>query len=693
MTCDVARCFETDIYFWELKISTEGCESRPCGINSSDPMRWGLSLSGGGFRATLFHLGVVIYLRESGLEKIQEITAVSGGSILAAHLCLHWDTYAGADPETLGDSRAAVEEPATRQIKKLVSEIVQFTTRGVRERILSRWILLTITIVPVLLRFLARLTARPPHTGLFTFLLQRQYRVLFKQTRIGDLTGPNLHLLGTSLTSGKPCSFSYIKDSLGNEETGFNYYKNVAPRDFTFTSIPATELPLALAVAASSAFPPLFSPIRVDDSLLVARNAQISTPEYITDGGVHDNLGLDWLLSNHVDNKNLDLIVVSDAGFVFDSSKLSYAYPLARNLRANEISMRRAADLLETGTSPIQPIRIWIGDVVKARPGERVQAPEIQRGVAQIRTDLDTFTVDEARWLVTHGYEVAKAKLEHIVTAEPSAGPPALGIDAYNSLFTGSGLMRSLPRTGRRMLPFSFRDWAFWAVLGVLVTYSIAVGFGVQRAIKGFSNQAFVAGVAAQKEKDQTSSTKWPPGACAKEQPDESALAETFDSFDDWSQQLDVKSIDFEELVEKGKEKQLRTELKLDGITLALINPKGTFFLIGKGLYFDQTAVLSSQGLLGEYPHTLHITVPSTTAVGIEFGEAIPRSLKLARNLRARFEIAISTGEGFCRILPGGLHFFGVRALVPFTGMSIHMYPSGFALNVSKVFTGTRRPF
>ena len=46
----------------------------------------GLALSGGGFRATLFHLGVVRFLYETGsLTSVKRISAVSGGSILAAH--------------------------------------------------------------------------------------------------------------------------------------------------------------------------------------------------------------------------------------------------------------------------------------------------------------------------------------------------------------------------------------------------------------------------------------------------------------------------------------------------------------------------------------------------------------------------------------------------------------------------------
>jgi hypothetical protein len=46
-----------------------------------------LCLSGGGFRAALFHLGAVRRLNELGsLATLDSVSSVSGGSILAAHL-------------------------------------------------------------------------------------------------------------------------------------------------------------------------------------------------------------------------------------------------------------------------------------------------------------------------------------------------------------------------------------------------------------------------------------------------------------------------------------------------------------------------------------------------------------------------------------------------------------------------------
>ena len=49
--------------------------------------KFGLAMSGGGYRATLFHLGALRRLNEIGwLKRIDRITSVSGGSLLLGFL-------------------------------------------------------------------------------------------------------------------------------------------------------------------------------------------------------------------------------------------------------------------------------------------------------------------------------------------------------------------------------------------------------------------------------------------------------------------------------------------------------------------------------------------------------------------------------------------------------------------------------
>src|SRR5690349_9268803 len=86
--------------------------------------RLGLALSGGGFRASLYHLGLLRFLRDAGiLAHVTHITAVSGGSIMAAHLALNWDRYTGE----------------AREFDAAASEVLAFVRLDVRNRIARRF--------------------------------------------------------------------------------------------------------------------------------------------------------------------------------------------------------------------------------------------------------------------------------------------------------------------------------------------------------------------------------------------------------------------------------------------------------------------------------------------------------------------------------------------------------------------------
>ena len=60
-------------------------------------MKIGIALSGGGFRASLFHLGVLRRIAELGwLARVDAISGVSGGSIIAAFAALRRAEMLGA---------------------------------------------------------------------------------------------------------------------------------------------------------------------------------------------------------------------------------------------------------------------------------------------------------------------------------------------------------------------------------------------------------------------------------------------------------------------------------------------------------------------------------------------------------------------------------------------------------------------
>src|SRR2546430_8343282 len=143
--------------------------------------RIGLALSGGGFRASLFHLGLVRFLRDAGiLSQVSHITSVSGGSIFAAHLVLHWDRYNGSPSEF--DAAA--------------SEFLAFVRLDVRNRITRRFPL------TLPLRWPRRLLGRSNRKLTRTGLLDHPYeRYLYGDKSLFELPGtPRLYILATNLS-------------------------------------------------------------------------------------------------------------------------------------------------------------------------------------------------------------------------------------------------------------------------------------------------------------------------------------------------------------------------------------------------------------------------------------------------------------------------------------------------------------
>ncbi|HEY6196570.1 MAG TPA: patatin-like phospholipase family protein [Candidatus Eisenbacteria bacterium] len=111
-----------------------GAAQNPSGVGSGSPVRLGLALSGGGFRATLFHLGVLVRLAELDLLRhLHVISSVSGGSILAAHYMLRLK----AALEGSATGRLSREE-YVRLVARVRSEIRQAVAAQLRCRLLDR---------------------------------------------------------------------------------------------------------------------------------------------------------------------------------------------------------------------------------------------------------------------------------------------------------------------------------------------------------------------------------------------------------------------------------------------------------------------------------------------------------------------------------------------------------------------------
>ena len=352
-------------------------------------LRLGVALSGGGFRATLFHLGVLRFFRDARLLRhIRHISSVSGGSILAAHAVQHWDRYAGDSDKDFCDA---------------AGEIIKFAQRDLRGQIVRR--------LPY--RFIVWRWQRSRY-------LINAYRNLLKtDLLVADPDRPELSIMTTNLSTGRPWSF----DSIGFTEEPAPHTK-----DRLRTTLPVT----ALRVAASSAFPAFFPSIRMTARDLGFDNSTFPYPQFFTDGGVYDNLGIlkfVWLLQKAKSagssrEHDLDIVMVSDAGRGFDWTTENRTSGLFRTVsRSMDIAMNRVGTLdLEGSTGLDARFRlIAIGAEAPRNGVSCILSEDIQRQLKSIRTDLDNFSEFEIRCLVIHGYSVAHAVWTNLLLEAESA--------------------------------------------------------------------------------------------------------------------------------------------------------------------------------------------------------------------------------------------------------------------------------
>lgn len=364
----------------------------------------GLALSGGGFRATLYHLGLIRFLRDAGLlPQVSHITAVSGGSIFAAHMVLNWGRYTGSASEF--DSAAA--------------ELLDFVRIDVRNRIIRRYPF------GFGVRWARRLLGYSNRRLTLTGLLEYHYeKHLFGDTSLFQLpASPQLHILATNLSEGCLCSFN--RDGLWTLHRDADKAIRIERHGIGLATVP-------MAVAASSAFPGFFPPLVLTADDVGARHGEFGRQAY-TDGGVYDNLGVRMFRflarAAGPDAPPWDGVLVSDVGKPFQVREDSRPGGLVRTaMRATDILMDRVWQL-ENETFRDAPGFAFarVTDVVPRDADPTAPHPEVQRQLACLRTDLDRFSAKEVGNLLRHGYCVGRATCRahpELFGTDLPAGPP-----------------------------------------------------------------------------------------------------------------------------------------------------------------------------------------------------------------------------------------------------------------------------
>lgn len=428
--------------------------------------RLGLALSGGGFRASLYHLGVVRFLRDAGfLPQVTHIASVSGGSILAAHLVLNWQRYNG----TLEEFDAAA------------ADFLKFVRLDVRNRILRR---VPLCALGRLLLFFgpARLRNR--------LTMVEMLRSYYEKHLYGDKCvyqlpeQPELHILATNVSEGSLCSFTRAGLKIQHRGRGG---ASAQPE-----CLPARLASVSLAVAASSAFPGFFPLVPIHAEEIGLQEGDFPTQTF-TDGGVYDNLGVRLFEQLKNIAPPLDKVLVSDAGAPFKVLANTSLGIIGRSLRASEVLWNRVWEL-EKANFGNDPRFLFLPIVETVDPEEDPTAPDpvIQTQLSGIRTDLDRFSTLEICSLVRHGYCVARkycrrnadffgtdlptlAPWDPEPKSSPASGPTGESKTAAAAVASADQAnvdARTLRRSaGRRVWSvfFDFRDWPTYVYLPLLI--------------------------------------------------------------------------------------------------------------------------------------------------------------------------------------------------------------------------------
>ena len=95
----------------------------------------GLALSGGGFRASLFHLGVIRRLEELGIMKhVHTISGVSGGSIIAAYYVIEMEKRLRGRRHEFASDPSRLDEVRLRVFRDIAGCFFQALDQNLRSR-------------------------------------------------------------------------------------------------------------------------------------------------------------------------------------------------------------------------------------------------------------------------------------------------------------------------------------------------------------------------------------------------------------------------------------------------------------------------------------------------------------------------------------------------------------------------------
>ncbi len=394
----------------------------------------GLALSGGGHRAAFFHIGLLARLAELGLLRpIQVISTVSGGSIVGALYYLHVKNLL----ESKADAEIADADYAdlVRQVEREYREAAASNVRG------SGWANPLKNFQMALPTYsrtdrVAELYERRFYSKAWGDRPRRGGRIAMRDLLIApkgfegrfdpDVENPKrnapvpiLLLEATTLNTGHNWRFEAMymgeppRQGTADQSAREDVDKNAILQRTKWDDLPEAcrDFPLGGAVASSACFPGGFPPMVVPglfDDLTVE----------LVDGGVHDNQGVEGL----VDRDCTNWIISDGSGQMPDLARPSTRLPavLGRviSIYGDAEREQRLLQLLSRGGAAFMHLQTGL-PARERTPGGKVSETattlestdfgvleDVQRALAQVRTDLDSFCEVEAWSLMADAYQL-----------------------------------------------------------------------------------------------------------------------------------------------------------------------------------------------------------------------------------------------------------------------------------------------
>ena len=375
----------------------------------SDQLDAGLALSGGGYRAMLFGLGSLWRLNELGwLRKLDIVTSVSGGSILNGVLATRWARLQWSGPV------------ATNFVDEIAEPVLYMATRVVD--------------------FAAVIAGLVSVFGTISDKVVAAYdRHLFH--------GATLQRDVPPFEKGRTPRFLFYCTSLQTGSSVRIERKRLA--DYKIGAIPNPDLPVARVVAASSAFPPVLSPVSLEldpdswqfmEGATLFNEVDFKKELLLTDGGVYDNMGLEAIW------KRCGTVLVCDAGAPLEVDPDPHTDWTRQAMRVSSIVTEqtralRKRELVEYfkvaaatgGAGSYHKGAYWgittrIGDYDVRNPMTTDSA--LTTSLQHMRTRLSEFEPDERGHLVNWGYALADAALRRYVDPD-NVAPPAWPVPGF----------------------------------------------------------------------------------------------------------------------------------------------------------------------------------------------------------------------------------------------------------------------